>query len=308
MALKTSQKTFLKGAIAGAALMDWRKSLPLIVFGAFLCIAAFFMIFASTQIPEISRALKNLPLQTPEAVQNETGLVKIQGIPSPEKTLIEPITSTPVLYYHTVESEYKVQAVEKERTIQEESRSYTEKYTDYEAQWVVTKDETHWVNFSLGSIEVDPTTAQLLANTVQLHDETKAISVDLSQAPEALLDVPQQKRVTVEAVSVNEPVIVAGLLSEGEIRSGQGGLFVISNKTDGQLIEDERMKEENAQKAAFMGAWLFLTLGLFLICMPVVRILNIVPGMGIIAGMVLFVLLGLLCGVFTDILYLVMQL
>jgi E3 Ubiquitin ligase len=304
MPLKSSDKSFLKGAFAGAAVMDFRKSCIFFVFGFFFLLSAIFMSLSVIFAPEISGTLAQLSLQTPEEVEGQSGLVKIQGTPVSEETLLDPITQTPVLYYHLTESHYMLQAVEKTRTIQEESKTYTETYTDYEAQWVLVKDEEVWADFSLGSIKVSPDDAEVLANPTVLHEAETQEDVDLTQAEEDLVNVPQKKQVTLEAILPDETLIVVGLLSQNQIQSGKEGVFVISNKTNDQLIEDQRLEEENMEKAGFLGIWFFLTFGLFLLTIPFLRILNIMPGLGVLAGVVVLIAIGIVTGVCVFVAYL----
>lgn len=254
-----------------------------IFFGILLLIVSFGLVWWGEHQPEYSKIVAALPLMN-EVPATQTGLVKIQTVPVIAHQLVEPKTSTPVIYYQDVKQEYKKvkQTKQETRTVQQNGQDVqqTLEHDEYVDQWVDVSTEKKWAPFTLSKLGVDGTSADLHVTFKKLFADEQPI-VGAAQPPAgATPDMypPTKTREIIEGISVGTKLLVVGEAADGMISGGKP--FIISDKSNDALITEMKTSESRTYWALKFAAWLFMTIGFVMLFGPIAALLNILPGLG----------------------------
>ncbi len=252
------------------------------------------IIYFTSGMAENSAIVKKLILTPAENVTSaQTGLIKIAGKPTVVTPLTAPKSTEAVLYYRdTIEEFRKIEETTvSTRTVQKdgqdvqqqvESKQWVEKWIDKSD----TTNGTKWANFSIGKIQIEPQSGSAMFNTKTLFSEEKPV-VDpnptvissISYLGKSVNSYPPTKtREIITGVTIDQPLIVIGEVNNGVIRSGKP--FIVSNKTDAEIITDLKATEKIIFWITKGLAWLFIAGGLTAIIGPIFAILDILPGLG----------------------------
>ena len=275
------------------------------IFVGFLFVAAsLFITYMFSNQVEHSKTIAELPLQTPEQVQFNEGMVKIQAEPTFDNVVVAPFTEAEALYFTYLEEEYAVREIEKTRTVVEDGQEIRETYVEYEKQWETVDSYSRWSSFSLGDISIGTDSIKTQFNTTEFYSATEDlefVSEDIFGVPlkdEDLVDVVQQKRYTVTGVPADgQTLIVVGSLSGDRIASGLEGTFFVSNMTEAEFIQTQETQEKRSFWIMVALAWFLMTTGFTMFFGPITHILNILPGLGSLAGGLLWATFGLISAV-----------
>lgn len=262
--------------------------------GFVMLIIGFAILYFSVGMKENSKVVATLPLTPAEQITaTQTGLVKITGKPVIAAPIIAPRTTQQVIYYiDTVEEYRKVEEkTTSTRTVQKDGQDVQQEVetSNWVEKWVTASEATKWANFKLGNVNVEGLSSSPSFNENQLFTETKDIPPVANAAAavpsittingQSLNAYPATKiRETVMGVTPDQQLIVIGEVNSGTIRSGDP--FVVSNKTDAEILASMQKAESFKFWGAKIGAWLFIALGLMGILGPIFAILNIIPGVG----------------------------
>jgi hypothetical protein len=148
------------------------------------------------------------------------------------------------------------------QTIYEEKR---------DGEWVEVRKDEAWANFSLGTIEVYPEFANIYMN---LSEKGRVEE--------------ENTRETTFGVENTEELITLGELKDGRINSGNA--FIITNKSEKELIDD--LSDVGTWKWWLykLGALVLLTLGITAFFLPIISFLDIFPGFGWAVTIALFLI------------------
>jgi hypothetical protein len=265
-----------------------------------LIIGIVLIVSSVTSIKENSKLLANTPLQTPQEVENKQEFVKVQAQPSDiEKiefkfTICEnkncyawqqtEETFEDFLYLDAKFERFEV--VEKTRT---ETRTRVEngqdieetvEITEYKEEWVTKNQNTLKPYFSLGAIQINPEKATYKINTLSKTFTNIMISnlEEINTYGQQVSEQVGQTRLVVEYLKPENTIIATGDISSNTISSGEP--FIISNKTDAELIETLKTEESAMRWGLRIGAWLLLTIGFSMILAPLMEIVDIIPVLG----------------------------
>lgn len=283
----------------GRGIMDSIKGIG----GGFISILiGFFLLYNSVGMKENSGMVAKLPVTPSENVSmTQVGLVKMTGKPQTVTSLISPKTSESVIYYkYTTEEFRKVEQMKTEyRTVQKDGQDVqqtveTPYWTDV---WVPTNTDEKSVDFKLGQITVQPQSASKNYNLKSIYDQEIALPaaanptqiVPVTYGGKNVNSYPATKtRERVVGVPADQTILVIGEVNNGYLRSGDP--FIVSNKTDAEVVADLKSAENLKFWLMKGGAWFFIATGLTALFGPIFAILNILPGLGsALNGLVFFV-------------------
>lgn len=271
------------------------------------------IIYFTSGMAENSAIVKKLVLTPAENVTSaQTGLIKIAGKPTVSTPLTAPKSTEAVLYYKdTIEELRKIEETTvSTRTVQKdgqdvqqqvESKQWVEKWVDKSD----TTNGTKWANFSLGGskVQIEPQSSSPMFNAKTLFSEEKPV---VDPNPTAISSVtylgksvnsypPTKTREIVTGVTIDQPLIVIGEINNGIIRSGKP--FIVSNKTDAEIIADLKSTEKIIFWITKGLAWLFIAGGLTAIIGPIFAVLDILPGLGGSLKSIVFLVNGVIAAI-----------
>ncbi len=263
--------------------------------GGFISIAlGFAIIYFTAGMAENSAIVQKLVLTPAENVTTaQAGLIKIAGKPTVTSPLTAPKSTEKVLYYKdTIEEFRKIEeTTTSTKTVQKDGQDVQQQIESKQwvDKWVDKSDTTNgtkWANFSLGTVQVEPQSSSAMLNAKTLFSEEKPV-VDpnptvVSQVTYLGKSVnsypPTKTREIVTGITVDQPLIVIGEVNSGVIRSGKP--FIVSNKTDTEILADLKSTEKIIFWVTKGLAWLLIAGGLTAIIGPIFAVLDILPGLG----------------------------
>jgi hypothetical protein len=280
--------------------------------GGFISVAiGILIIYFTAGSTEYSKIVQELPLTPAESVvSSQTGLVKISGKPVLKAPLVAPKSTTAesVIYYRSTVEEYrKVEKVTTEtRTVQKEGQDVSQQVEKKEwiDAWVPkTEPVEKWADFTLVNVSVEPAGSEKYFNYKEVSktetpvsDPNPTIISQITYQGKSANAYPATKiREIVTAVPADQPIIVVGEINSGSIRSGKP--FIVSNKSNGELIDSMKSKEKMWYWITKGLAWLFIAGGLTAILGPIFAALDILPGLGGALKSIVFIINGIIAAV-----------
>lgn len=263
--------------------------------GGFISVAiGFAIIYFTSGMTEYSGIVQKLTLTPAESVTTaQTGLIKVAGMPIVSSPLIAPKSTEKVVYYKdTIEEFRKIEEITTStKTVQKEGQDVQQQIESKQwvDKWVDKSDTTNgtkWANFSIGKVQVEPQSSSAMLNAKTFFSEEKPI-VDpnptvvsqITYLGKSVSSYPPTKtREIVTGIPVDQSLIVIGEVNSGVIRSGKP--FIVSNKTDAEIIADMKSTEKMIFWVTKGLAWLFIAGGLTAIIGPIFAVLDILPGLG----------------------------
>lgn len=270
--------------------------------GFFSILIGFAILYYSVGMKENAGMLAKLPVTPAEQVSmTQTGLVKVTGKPVALSALVAPKTGEAVLYYkYSTEEFRKVEQMKTEyKTIQKDGQDVqqtieTPYWTD---AWVPTNKDEKSVDFKLGEITIQPQNANKNYNLKKIYNQESPLPVAAN--PALIMPVtyggknvnsypPTKTREVVEGIPADQTMLVIGETNNGYIRSGDP--FIVSNKTDAEVVADVKSAENLKFWLIKGAAWFFIASGLTALFGPIFALLNILPGLGsALSGLVFFI-------------------
>lgn len=279
---------------------DMTQAVAGVLIGVLCLFGSFGLLWGSTHQVKYSKVIEALPLEQADAVVGRDGMVKIQAVPTWDgEPLMAPFTDETVLTYTKTVENYAMRELEKTRTVTEGGNDYKETYYEYKPSWETVETDTQWSDFNLGPIKIDPREAKTRFNETELYNKTEDQAFDRSKYPDdaSMVGVVQKIRTIVKGVSSTDNIIVVGHVNGDRIGGGDNGAFFISNKSNEALLEAQILIEKVSFWMMFLGSWFLMALGFTLFFGPIIRVLNILPGLGSAVQMVLFLIFGVLSGI-----------
>lgn len=294
----------------GRSLVDSIKGIGT---GFIMVLIGFVILYYSVGMKENSGMVAKLPLVPAENVSaTQTGLIKMTGKPVVSAPLVAPKSSENVIYYkYTTEEFRKVEQTKTSyKTVQQDGKDVqqTVETKEYVDTWVPVSTDEKWANFKLGAINVEAKGANNNFNLKSIYSQETALPAaanpalvtPITHAGKTANAYPATKiKETVVGVPADQNLIVIGEVNNGMIRSGDP--FIVSNKTDAEIVGDLK-KAENIKFWLMKGAaWFFLAFGLMSIFGPVFALLNILPGLGSALSGIMFVVFAIVAAVLVAI-------
>ena len=253
----------LKGSITG------------VCFGPVLIIIAFGLLFYGEKFQRSSKIVEELSLENAEEVTATSGLHKITGVPEVTTPAEAPEVGN-VLYYSYQEQQYQtVEETEYETVTRIENGVEIEETIERVKEvdkWVDITSETKWAEFKLGKYTVKPSGASLKLDLSQKEfREEDGVYYEGSKTPYV-----DDYRIIVQYLTTDAKLIVVGQISGSTISSG-GEVFIITNKTDTELISEMKTAETTLYWVLKGATWLLLTLGLLMMIGPILSLLDFIP-------------------------------
>ncbi len=282
--------------------------------GGFTSIAlGFAIIYFTAGMTENSAIVQKLVLTPAENITTaQTGLVKIAGTPVVSSALTAPKSTEKVLYYKdTIEEFRKIEETTvSTKTVQKdgqdvqqqiESKQWVDKWIDKSD----TTSGTKWANFSLGGskVQVEPQSSSAMLNTKTFFSEEKpfvdpnpTVVSQITYLGKSVNSYPPTKtRQIVTGITADQPLIVIGEVNSGVIRSGKP--FIVSNKTDAEILADLKSTEKMIFWITKGLAWLLIAGGLTAIIGPIFAVLDILPGLGGALKSIVFLVNGVIAAI-----------
>ncbi len=246
-----------------------------------LIIIAFGLLFYSEKFKKSSKVVEELALEEASEVTADSGMHKITGEPKVEKEATTSVVSDlgGVLYYTYKKEEYKeVEEVEKFQTTTVENGQDVEvegERTKMVEKWTEIESQTEWGDFSLGNYVVKTNGANLKFDLEK--NEYWKEDTNFQKLASGKSKTPQigDQRIVIQYLPVDEKLLVVGEISGDTISKGE--VFIISNKSDSELLSELKGEETIMYWALKGGSWLLLTIGFLSILGPVLSLLDFIP-------------------------------
>ncbi len=285
--------------------------------GFLLVIVSFVLIWNSLNgVEAVSKIVSALNLVKSEQLGTEQGQIKLQGVPIVNKTndlmlsncsdlacvnVSPATTAVSNVYFYQVN--YQRYEVKEEVTTEVTSRVVNGqevqdeiKKTTYKEDWISKSDESVWSDFNIGKVHVVAANAKNMTNM----QEKTVDNIKIPNFNEPLQNYGQvvsSKVGTTRAVIEYLPVgdkefIVVGKLVGDQIVGGNP--FIVTDKSDAELIKTLQDSENTQRTMLIVGAWLACFIGFSMIFAPILELVNWIPLFGgaakAAAGVLAFVL------------------
>lgn len=235
-------------------------------------------LFWGEKLKKSSIVVESLSLEQASEVTAESGLHKITG-----EVEVTSATEAPelgkVLYYSYSKEEFREEEETEYDTVTNiedgvEIEETVERIKLVE-KWVSIDSSSDWAEFKLGKYTVDTTGAEL-----KLDLQSKTYYEDISGYVERISSSPYlgQQRITVSYLSVDTELLIIGELTSDKIKKGE--VFIITTKSDEQLLADIKAGETVAYWGLKFASWLLFTMGFLTILGPILSILDFIPVAG----------------------------
>jgi hypothetical protein len=271
------------------------------------------ILYYSETFTKHSELIANLELKPAIEVTSAKGMHKITGIVNTNKPLLAPKVGEVIYYDSKTEVYQEVEETERETVTVIEQGQEIEKVIErvkLVEKWVTVETEKpQWAEINLDGIQINPISAKLYMNfgTKQyqyMEDFFNPEFGDYIELDSNTMKTPKlgDKKLTVNYLPLQESLIVIGDISQSKISSGE--TFIISNKTDAELL-DQIVSDENT--TFWIGkflAWLFITIAISSILAPILAFTDFIP----VAGKIARTIAGILGAILSLIIVIVFSL
>lgn len=257
----------LKGSIAGIGC------------GPILMILALGTLFYGEKFQRSSKIVEQLSLETAQEVTATEGLHKMSG---------KPVVSTPAnapevgdaLYYSFAKQQYQeVEETEYETVTTIENGQEVEEEIErvkVVEKWVDLETENKWAEFKLGNYNVKTAGADLRLDLARKeYREDMGLYHELSSGMSITPEIGDYRKV-IEYLTSDTELLIVGQISGSTISSG-GEVFIITTKSDAELLSSMKTEETTLYWVSKGASWLLLTIGLLLILGPILSLLDFIP-------------------------------
>jgi hypothetical protein len=245
-----------------------------------LLILAFGLLFYSEKFERKSKIVESLSLEQATEAVDASGMHKVTG----KANVTTPAKAPEVgnaLYFNATYQEYKeVEKTEEETVTEIENGQEVEKTierTKLVDEWTDTQSENGWAEFNVGGITIKPSGAQLEWNltTEEYRYSTISNTYEELKAGTSITPVIGDKRLLVRYMPTDIDLLIVGEISQRSISGGD--VFILSNKSDSQLISDMKTSETTMYWVLKFIVWLLLTIGIMSILGPILSVLDFIP-------------------------------
>lgn len=246
-----------------------------------LIIIAFVLLFGSERIAKKSAVVENLELEKATEVTADDGMHKIQGIPIIENAATAPELGTVLYYDYEIEEYREVEETETETVTRIENGKEIEdtvERTKLVEKWVEEESGSKWGSFSLGEYIIEPDGAKMeLDLSTKTYYEDMGMYVELGSGRSVTPDLGD-RRLVVNYLPLDDELVVVGEVS-GTTISG-GDVFIISNKSAGELVDELKSEENMFYWVMKVGSWVLFTVGILSLLGPILALVDFIPLVG----------------------------
>jgi len=258
-------------------------------FTAFILLfVAFIVIVSSEKFERKSIVVEGLELEQSTELKADSGMHKIQGVPTVSTPLSAPEIG-PVLYYDLTVEEYK--QVEKKETetvtkmVEGQQVEQVIEKTIMEDEWVEAVSEAgKWATFTLGKYSINPESASKKLNYQTNEywldkewDEYELLSKGTTRTP-----VLGDQRMTINYLNLDTKMILVGEITESDgkkiFKSGEP--FIITTKSDSELTKSMQDSENASFWMLKLLAFVLLVAGFKGVIGPILALLDFIPVVG----------------------------
>ncbi|MBN1494902.1 hypothetical protein JW911_04175 [Candidatus Peregrinibacteria bacterium] len=238
-------------------------SLSTLFMGLILFVIGFVLLGYSEGSLKESNTVQGLPLLEAETLTRHKGLVKIIGFPEASCQLNIPACEENLIYFKKIREEF------------------------IDGKYVQVRQDESWTNFKLGNVIIQPANAIPVLN---LQEKSRV------ESEETINNETVKYREIITGIADSEKLIVVGELINNEIKSGS--LFIVSNKTNKQIISDLKEGKMTNWWIFKLSALLLLTLGIGAFVLPIIVFLDIFPEFGWILTTLVFLISAIVSFIF----------
>jgi len=238
------------------------------------------LLFFGEKQQKNSIVVEELPLESVEEVSYTEGLHKVNGTVKVSEAATAPEIGS-VLYYTYQKEEYQeVEETEHDtQTVIENGEEYEDEIERVKLvdKWIEVESDSDWADFNLGKYTVDVSGADLKLDlsskeyrrddlTGEYHEYTGSATVD----PEI-----GDYRIKLSYLPLETDLLIVGEFTSDTIK--QGEVYIITTKSDAQLISDMKSSETATYWVMKGASWLLLTFGFLMILSPILSLLDFIP-------------------------------
>jgi len=253
-----------------------------------LILGALGLVYFSESFNRDSQIVEKLELEKAVEMKDSSGLHKIQGRPIIEQTIEAPNVGE-VLYYSTVTEKFtKVEETQETHTTEtvngEKVNKVVEKTVLVDKWQEVSTTEGKWATFKLGEIAISPTSAsKKLDYIVEEYWIDEFGDYMRFETDDTATPIIGDQRMFVTYIKTDTDLIVIGDVSEdsqGNKSIKNGDTFIITNKTDSELISNMQSSEKATYWIVKVVALILLVIGFKGLVAPLLALTDFIPLVG----------------------------
>ncbi len=224
--------------------------------------------------------VESLSLESVEEVSYTEGMHKVKGTPK-VSTAAEAPKYGDVLYYSYQKEEYQeVEETEYDtQTVIEEGEEYEDEIERVKLveKWVSIESDSEWADFKLGNYTVNVSGADLKLDLSSKEYRRDYLSGEYYEYTGSATVDPEigDYRIRVSYLPLETELLVVGEFTSDIIK--QGEIYIITTKSDSQLISDMKTAETTTYWVMKAASWLLLTFGFLMILSPILSLLDFIP-------------------------------
>lgn len=245
-----------------------------------LIILALGILFWGERMKKSSAVVESLSLENAEEVTADSGMHKISGTAADEcdnkPTYFSDETGN-VLYYTYDKEEYRLEEETEYETVTkieggQEIEETVERVKEVE-KWVSVESDSKWCDFKLGDYTVSPDGVDMEVSLEKISYKQDYLG-DYTEKATTEDEIGDEK-VTLQYLPMDSKLIVVGEISGKNISGGDP--FIITTKSDSELIEDMKAEETAIYWVTKGASWLLLMFGFMSILSPILSLLDFIP-------------------------------
>ena len=261
-----------------------------------------------------AKVVASIPVSTPEQAEKKNNeLVKVQAkptilVPAKLEYRIKDLYNFEETHTFNEDAVYfdaQFQIYEQVEETTQETRTVikdgkeveqTIEKREVKEKWVTKKEISSFASFKLGNIDID-------TKDISTKFDTLSTTIDDVVIPDGasptVYENPSSKvgstRLIINYVPADHELIVVGKIHNNRISGGE--VFLITNKTNDDLVKTLKTEENIARWGIRFLAWLFLTLGFTALVGPVLTLLSFIPFVGKATNSISCIFFGILSAI-----------
>jgi len=253
-----------------------------------LILAAIGLVYFSESFDRSSKIVEKLDLEKAIEMTDSEGTHKIQGSPIIKEPAKAPNVGDTLYYTYVVEEYAQVEEKKEEtttETVNGETKTTTTEKTELVDKWTeVSTTQDHWATFKLGDITIIPNSAsKKLDYTVEEYWVDEFGDYMRFETEDDATPILGDQRMFVTYLNIDTDLIVIGDVSEDSegnksIKSGE--TFIITNKTDSELISNMQASENATYWFVKIIALVLLVIGFKGLVAPLLALTDFIPLVG----------------------------
>lgn len=265
----------------GKKMRNFGGSIRGVCIAPILIILSFGLLFFSERQKKNSGVVEGLDLEQASEVSVTSGLHKLQGTASTGQPVEAPEVGEVLYYSYKKETYEEVESTETETVTRVENGQEIEETIEkdvVEDEWVEKESQSKWAEIMIGDYLVSTSGAELKLDLSRKEFRSDVWGEYEDISSKSVTPEIGDERLVVSYLPLETELIVVGEVKGSEINGGE--VFIITNKSDSDLVSTMKTEENTIYWVMKGGSWLLLTIGLLSIVGPILSLLDFIPVAG----------------------------